>query len=151
MGESKEAYLLRSNDVAGLLIDLNFFLARIADRLDALEGHRDRPTFYQNPKLEAGTASRMVKTDADKILESQYQVAAPATLSDSNNVTGSDTVDLSALNILLNNITQYINTINGNLQGAEILVPGTVAEPSEDAEVTFGGEETTFGGEEVAW
>ena len=149
MAESKEAYMIRAETVPGLLQTLNFHLARIADRLDALEGHRDRPTFYQNPKLQEGTALRALKTDSDKIMQAQYQVAAPSVLSDENDVTGSDSVDIDALNVILNALAQYVNTINGSLQGAEILVPG--AEPSGEAEVTFGGEEVTFGGEEVTW
>ena len=149
MAESKESYQIRAESVPGLLQSLNFHMARVADRLDALEGHRDRPVFYQNPKLNAGQASRMVKTDADKIVQAQYQASAPASVSQTNDVAGSDTVDVSALNAILNSFALILNELVTGLQGANIL--DSSAEPSSEYDVTFQGDAVTFDGEDVAW
>ena len=149
MGESKESYQIRASDIQGLLQTLNFHMARIADRLDALEGHRDRPTFYKNPKLNEGTALRMIKTDSDKIIIPQDQFSTPASVSLTNDVSGSGTVDVDALNAILDAYALIFTDVVAGMEGAEIFV----SDPPEvgGGGVTFGGATVTMDGEETTW
>ena len=144
MAESKEAYLVHATTLPELLMTLNFQLARIADRLDNLEGHRDRPRFYSNPQFRDGVAYRQVKVDGDKIAAFQTPVSAPTSI----DVSGDDTIDATALNTIL----QGIYTILTNAEITEgYTSTGEPSEPPSAGDVTFGGEETTLGGEDTTW
>lgn len=151
MAESKEAYLVHANTLPELLMTLNFHMQRIADRLDALEGHRDRPRFYSNPQLRASSASRQIRTDSDQIIESQERVSAPDSISESNDLTGSDSVDVSALNTLLNSMAVQINQAFTTLQNSQIVSGSSSQVPPEAYDVTFGGVQATIQGEDTTW
>ena len=49
---SKEHYQITSQDVAGIIRDLNFILARISDRLDQVEGNRGTSTVQDGLTIE---------------------------------------------------------------------------------------------------
>ena len=151
MAESKESYQIRADDVQGLLQSLNFHMARVADRLDALEGHRDRPRFYSNPQLKESTAYRQIRTDSDQILESQGRVSAPTSLSESSDVTGSDSVDIDALNALINSIALRVNQSFTTMQNAQLVSGSASDDPPSEFDVTFQGEGVTVDGEETTW
>jgi len=151
MAESKEAYLVHATTLPELLMTLNFQLARIADRLDNLEGHRDRPRFYKNPQLRAATASRQVRTDSDQIVESQERTSAPTSISTSNDLTGSDSVDITALNLIINTLAQQVNLSFTTLQNAQIVSGSADEEPPADYDVTFQGQQAVLGGEDTTW
>ena len=144
MAESKEAYLVHATTMPELLMTLNFHMQRIADRLDALEGHRDRPRFYANPQFRDGEAYRQLKTDGDKVAEFLTPSSAPTSI----DVSGDDTIDASGLNLIL----QEIYTI---LTGAAITKgytsTSTETEDPAAADVTFGGVGVTMDGEETTW
>ena len=125
MAETKESYTLMADDVPALVRSLNFMLARIADRLDALEGHRDRPTLYQNPKLQESEASEMLTTDADKIMESLPQdevstlilLGVTATAAEINRVADGILATAAEVNKVADGITATAAEINTACDG----------------------------------
>lgn len=76
MPTTKENYQISGNDLSGVVARLNFVLARIADRLDKIEGLRNEletegATFSGSVRVTKGTAqdtSSVYVEDADSVV-----------------------------------------------------------------------------------
>lgn len=69
MAEQRDALIISSTEISGLVSELNQAFSRLGDRIDRLEGLRDDPTFwsqnfyYKNQSLTAAQALRVSETN----------------------------------------------------------------------------------------
>ncbi len=71
MAEQRDAFIITSTDIQGLVSELNQAFSRIGDRFDRLEGLRDDPTFwsqdftYKGQSLSADQALRVTSDNTE--------------------------------------------------------------------------------------
>ena len=119
MVESRESYQVFAGDLEQLLTALNFVLARVADRLDGIEGHKGNPKFFSTQFDFSSGISGVLKASAAGT-DASFGALSASDVADHDHTSASEGGDYSWADFVAADVT-YLQTLVAGLAVADLI------------------------------